>query len=218
MTAARDTDDEVFWRLERWRSIVDEAIDEARERGDFDGLPGHGRPLELRSNPLAGDRELAFHLIENAGVAPPWMDADKAVNAERAALAPLLAPERLPVVPAPPPPWAEISAFPWRLPRPPCWPFRGCRMPAAPPAAPMAAAPRPAAPAASLRGETAARDRARRRYLDQAARLDAAIARRNAALPAELRYLEQPRLTPERAARDFDAAWPLVGGDRSRRA
>lgn len=208
MAAARDRDDEAFWRLQRWRTIVDEAIVEARERGDFDDLPGHGKPLDLRTNPLAGDRELAFHILEHAGVAPPWMEADKEVRAERAALAALLprigagraAPDR---APAEPPSWDEVSAFPWRLPRPPIWPFRRRERATTPPAPP----PRPRPPTRPW-GGAAARERARRRYLEQAARLDAAITRRNAALPADLRFLEQLRLSPDRAAREFDAAWP----------
>jgi len=199
------TQEEAFWRLQRWRTAVDEAIDEARQRGMFDNLPGHGKPLDLRGNPLAGDQELAFHVLEQAGVAPPWLEHDKEVAAERAALDALLAraaKQRQTLAlaaPDDPPPWDEVSAFPWRLPRP--WPRRRRRG--------QAATPPPPAPV-SPRAWAVARDRLLRRVLEQAAALDAAIVRRNAALPKDLAFLEMPRYPPARAARAFDEAWPMV--------
>ena len=60
-----------------WESLTERIIREAQERGEFDDLPGHGRPLVVEDNPYAGDMALAFHLLRNAGVAPPWVEADK---------------------------------------------------------------------------------------------------------------------------------------------
>jgi hypothetical protein len=63
-----------------WESLIDRQIREAMEAGKFDELPHQGVPLPLDENPYAGDMALAFHMLKNAGVAPPWIEADKAVR------------------------------------------------------------------------------------------------------------------------------------------
>jgi hypothetical protein len=60
-----------------WESLVDRQIRAAQEAGQFENLPHHGAPLPKDDNPLAGDWELAFHMLKNAGVAPPWVEATK---------------------------------------------------------------------------------------------------------------------------------------------
>ncbi len=63
-----------------WESLTERLIREAQERGDFDGLPGHGKPIVLDDDSRAGDLGLAFHMLRNAGAAPPWIEADKEVR------------------------------------------------------------------------------------------------------------------------------------------
>jgi len=63
-----------------WESAIDRQIREAEERGAFDNLPGKGRPLDLRPNPYAGDREMAFKLLKDAGYAPEWIEQDKQIR------------------------------------------------------------------------------------------------------------------------------------------
>lgn len=60
-----------------WESLTERLIREAQERGEFDDLPGHGRPLVLDSDPREGEMGLAFHILRNARLAPPWIEADK---------------------------------------------------------------------------------------------------------------------------------------------
>lgn len=72
-------------------SAVDKAIREAMERGEFDDLPGKGKPLKLERNPYAKERELAFKLLKDAGYAPEWIERDKEVRAESEACCKLLA-------------------------------------------------------------------------------------------------------------------------------
>jgi hypothetical protein len=60
--------------------LIDRQIRAAMADGKFDNLPYQGRPLPNRDNPLAGDWALAFHVLKNAGVAPPWIEADKEVR------------------------------------------------------------------------------------------------------------------------------------------
>jgi hypothetical protein len=60
-----------------WESLADRQIREAQERGEFDRLAYHGRPLPAPDETYAGDMALAFSILRNAGVAPPWIEADK---------------------------------------------------------------------------------------------------------------------------------------------
>jgi DnaJ homolog subfamily C member 28 len=64
-----------------WESLIDRQIREAREEGAFDDLPHHGRRLPLEDDSLAGDAALAHRMLRNAGIAPPWIEADKEVRA-----------------------------------------------------------------------------------------------------------------------------------------
>ncbi|HXG26282.1 MAG TPA: DUF1992 domain-containing protein [Candidatus Binatia bacterium] len=63
-----------------WESLVDRQIREAMEEGQFDGLPHHGKPLPNDDNPYAAEWGLAFHILRNAGYAPPWIEADKEIR------------------------------------------------------------------------------------------------------------------------------------------
>jgi DnaJ family protein C protein 28 len=63
-----------------WESWIDEQIREAQEKGQFDNLPGKGKPLDLAPNPYAGDREMAFKILREAGYAPEWIELDKAIR------------------------------------------------------------------------------------------------------------------------------------------
>jgi hypothetical protein len=64
-----------------WRGVVDERIRAAQERGDFDNLPGAGKPLEIDTNPQAGDWALAYSLMKQHNVAPPEIELGKEVDA-----------------------------------------------------------------------------------------------------------------------------------------
>ena len=64
-----------------WESLIDRQIREAMEQGEFDNLPHHGAPLPNDDNPYAGDWALAFRMLKNANVAPPWVEAVKEVKA-----------------------------------------------------------------------------------------------------------------------------------------
>ena len=64
------------------RSIVERRIEEAQKKGLFDDLPGKGRPLNLRKNPHAGERALAFELLQNNDYTLPWISARNDLLAE----------------------------------------------------------------------------------------------------------------------------------------
>jgi hypothetical protein len=67
-------------RQELRETLVERQIREAMEEGRFDDLPHQGRRLPIEDDAAAGDWALAFRMLRNAGVAPPWIEADKAVR------------------------------------------------------------------------------------------------------------------------------------------
>jgi hypothetical protein len=60
-----------------WESLVDRQIREAMDEGKFDDLPHRGEPLPRDDDAFAGDWAMAYRMLRNAGVAPPWIEADK---------------------------------------------------------------------------------------------------------------------------------------------
>ena len=67
-------------RQELRETLIERQIREAMEDGRFDDLPHQGQRLPLEDDAAAGDWALAFRMLRNAGVAPPWIEADKAVR------------------------------------------------------------------------------------------------------------------------------------------
>src|SRR6476646_9287900 len=68
----------------QWSDLVEELLEEARERGDFEHLEGKGKPLALDQNPYAGDRALAYSLLKNNQLAPPEIERGKEIDADLA--------------------------------------------------------------------------------------------------------------------------------------
>jgi hypothetical protein len=60
-----------------WESLSERLIREAMERGEFEDLPFRGQRIPLDDDTYAGSNALAFHVLRNAGAAPPWIEADK---------------------------------------------------------------------------------------------------------------------------------------------
>jgi hypothetical protein len=67
--------------MKNWESAVDRQIREAQERGDFDNLPGTGKPLHVES----WDHEwaLAYHVLKQAGETLPWISLGQEIDAAR---------------------------------------------------------------------------------------------------------------------------------------
>jgi hypothetical protein len=58
-----------------WARIAEAKIAEAMERGEFDGLPGAGRPLELEDlSRIPPHLRMGYKLLRNANVLPPEME------------------------------------------------------------------------------------------------------------------------------------------------
>ncbi|HVB75394.1 MAG TPA: DnaJ family domain-containing protein [Ktedonobacteraceae bacterium] len=85
---ARNVDDvEQERRANRLKSkhfqhYVEEQIQEAVARGEFDNLPGTGKPLNLDDDVTAGDKTSAYRLLKQNGYAPPEIELLKEIRSE----------------------------------------------------------------------------------------------------------------------------------------
>jgi DnaJ family protein C protein 28 len=70
-------------RSGRFSSYVEEMIRRAQERGEFDNLPGMGKPLHLEDESAAGDNAMAYHLLKSNGFAPTEIELSKEIRTER---------------------------------------------------------------------------------------------------------------------------------------
>jgi Domain of unknown function (DUF1992) len=73
------------WIGERVRDQLQEAVD----RGEFDNLPGQGKPLDLTrdDNPFVPeDLRLSYRILSNAGIGVPWIEDRKEIDRRRANL------------------------------------------------------------------------------------------------------------------------------------
>lgn len=61
--------------------MVEERIREAMERGEFDDLPGRGRPLDLEDDSrVPEDLRLAYKILKNAECLPPELHLKKEIR------------------------------------------------------------------------------------------------------------------------------------------
>ncbi|MBK4716974.1 MULTISPECIES: DnaJ family domain-containing protein [Tenebrionibacter/Tenebrionicola group] len=64
-----------MWLIDQW---AERHIEEARQRGDFDNLPGAGKPLTLDDDShVPADLRAGYRLLKNAGYLPPELEARK---------------------------------------------------------------------------------------------------------------------------------------------
>ena len=66
-----------------YKDYIDEQIREAQERGEFDNLPGAGKPLQLEQNIYAGDKAMGYNLLKSNHFAPPEIELLKEIRTER---------------------------------------------------------------------------------------------------------------------------------------
>jgi hypothetical protein len=191
-------------QIRSWDSWIDEAIQEAQERGEFDNLPDHGKPIKVEETPFAPDMNAALTTLKNAGYAPTWMELDREITKGKEDLDTFLRRsaaylERLtsqlehgdsPALPTA----SERQPGRWR---------RFIRW------LTFASDTEAARPHVIEPADLAAiRDRMRDQYLERTAEVDKKVSQFHAALPRNLWHLERMRLTPEVAARKFDEALP----------
>lgn len=58
--------------------IAEKRIEEARDRGDLDNLPGSGQPLSFDDEPLVPEHQrMAYRILKNSGYLPPELEMHK---------------------------------------------------------------------------------------------------------------------------------------------
>ena len=71
---------------------ISKQLQEAMERGDFDNLPGKGKPLKLETNPfIPSETRMVNQLLKDNGFAPRWIELDKEIRRENEQAEKLLA-------------------------------------------------------------------------------------------------------------------------------
>lgn len=62
---------------------IEEIIQKAIQDGEFDNLPGKGKPLALDDNPfLDPEWQLAYHLLKQNGFAPQFIEQRQVIEVE----------------------------------------------------------------------------------------------------------------------------------------
>lgn len=68
--------------MSRLESMAEKMLREAIEAGEFDNLPGKGRPVDLSENPFEDpDLRVVHKLLREAGFAPAWIEERKDIEA-----------------------------------------------------------------------------------------------------------------------------------------
>lgn len=202
----RHEDDYRRKEIRSWDSWIEEAIQEAQERGDFDNLPHHGKPLTIVETPFAPDMNAALTTLKNAGYEPTWMELDREITRLKDEMASFLdrsaaylrakAREIEPDHQAPNNETLDRHVGLWaRIKR--LLNF-------------AADIDLPVARHLSLDDLVMIRSRMRDQYLERAAGVDKKVTQFHSALPRNLWHLERMRVTPEAAARAFDAVCPSL--------
>jgi DnaJ family protein C protein 28 len=69
--------------MNRLESLAEKKLREAIENGEFDNLPGKGKPVDLKENPFEDpDLRVVHRLLRNAGFAPAWIEERKDIDLE----------------------------------------------------------------------------------------------------------------------------------------
>src|SRR4051812_29483589 len=87
-----------------YESLIDQIMNKAQADGLMDNLPGQGQPIQLDDDALVPDEyRLGNHMLKSSGFAPPWIEAQREIDQERAKLDSWLkdAQRRLPHLEAP---------------------------------------------------------------------------------------------------------------------
>lgn len=74
-----------FFQLDRSETdiinVVEQRIWHSMEEGQFENLPGRGKPLELKTNPHADPAEdTLYRILMRNGCAPEWVELNKEIR------------------------------------------------------------------------------------------------------------------------------------------
>jgi len=64
-----------------FQELAERAIQEAQQRGEFEGLSGQGRPLPQESDPFMPETlRMAYKMLKNAGYVPEEIQAQREIR------------------------------------------------------------------------------------------------------------------------------------------
>jgi hypothetical protein len=63
-----------------WNKIAEERITQAMQEGEFDNLPGQGKPLKLEDETVGEEFRLAYKILRNAGYVAPEVELMQQIN------------------------------------------------------------------------------------------------------------------------------------------
>jgi hypothetical protein len=67
--------------MDIFTQIAEEKIREAQAKGEFDNLPGKGKPLNLdEDNHVPQELKIAYKILKNSGYIPPELELQKEIN------------------------------------------------------------------------------------------------------------------------------------------
>jgi DnaJ homolog subfamily C member 28 len=69
-----------------WHNLIEDLIEEGRQKGIFDNLPGQGKPLDLSTNLYEGDQALANKMLKDNNLKPAWIMQRDIIREEIASL------------------------------------------------------------------------------------------------------------------------------------
>lgn len=73
--------------LRSFESVIDQQVRQAEAEGLMRNLPGAGKPLSLDDDKDVPDElRVGFRMLKQAGYAPPWIELQKSIREELAAL------------------------------------------------------------------------------------------------------------------------------------
>jgi hypothetical protein len=71
----------------QYESLIDQIMNKAQADGLMDNLPGQGQPLQLDDDAQVPDEyRLGNRMLKASGFAPPWVEAQREIDQERATL------------------------------------------------------------------------------------------------------------------------------------
>lgn len=65
-----------------WDNLIEDLIQDGKELGVFDDLPGKGKPLKLNQSPYGKERHLAHELMKQNDLTPAWIMSRNVIRAE----------------------------------------------------------------------------------------------------------------------------------------
>jgi hypothetical protein len=191
-----------------WETYIEDAITTAQKEGEFDNLPGAGKPIKIETNPHAPELDFAFSRLRNAGYVPAWMELDQEIKAAQGKLQQFLEDSA-----------SFIQGHAGRI-------ARESQTAPLPESSPRRSfwqrllhgdtpEPKPDNGPATVDDLRVLIDRMRTQYLARSAELDKRIGEFNNTLSRDLWHLERMRLTPERARKKFDQVFDHIESGES---